>query len=99
MGDSALRMLAATVNEAMLSIPPPAKPNHISPPEKSGNSSTTQSSDAKTKGSAATKKVSKSSTHETELTSHELMTKFMQSLANATSNSSTSQQSSGNNNF
>ena len=31
MGDTALRMLAATVNEAMMSIPPPSKPNHTAP--------------------------------------------------------------------
>ena len=33
MGDTALRMLAATVNEAMMSIPPPSKPNHTAPPK------------------------------------------------------------------
>jgi hypothetical protein len=65
-GDTALRMLAASVDEAMLGIPPPLKPNHIT---KASNESKASQNNPETKKSAsliATKKAPSKQTDNSE---------------------------------
>jgi hypothetical protein len=94
-GDTALRMLAATVSEAMMSIPPPSKPNHTAPPKQTNmpdyNSSTkrenlrngalSNSESGKTVSVEATTIAAKKAPTKSE-SSQALMAKFMQSVTN-----------------
>ena len=95
MGDTALRMLAATVNEAMMSIPPPSKPNHTAPPlkqanfpdynsstkrENLGNGASSNSESGKKVGGEATTIAARKAPTKID-NSQAVMAKFMQSVA------------------
>ena len=82
-GDSALRMLAATVNEAMLSIPPPSKPNHITTETKASNGSIAQQNNIETKKSASLIATKKAPSKQTDNSTQDFMNTLFQAMASS----------------